>query len=113
MPMHHKSKTRRRKNKVSGKETVAYFNSRNNRVIVTRNAQVNMTGKNANNTVTITPAAPVKEATPIIIRATTSPTTPQPQSPMPKKSRRKTVVALIVAGLSAIGIGYALYKKSA
>jgi len=99
-------------NKLSGKDTVAYFNSRNNRVIVSRNAQVNMTGKNANNTVTITPTAPVKEATPIIIRATASPTTPQPQSPMPKKSRRKTVVALIVAGLGAIGIGYALYRKA-
>lgn len=111
--MHHKSKTRRRKNKVSGKDTVAYFNSRNNRVVVTRNAQVNMTGRNANNTVTIAPAAPVKEATPIIIRATASPTTPQPQPPMPRKSQRKTVVALIVASLSAIGIGYALYRKVA
>lgn len=46
-------------------------------------------------------------------------TAPAPVSPIAsepvqeKKSRRKTIVALIAAGLGAIGIGYALYRKAA
>lgn len=50
------------------------------------------------------------------VRVRTAPAPVAPiasESVQEKKSRRKTVVALIVAGLGAIGIGYALYKKSA
>lgn len=48
------------------------------------------------------------------VRTAPAPVAPIASEPVQeKKSRRKTVVALIVAGLSAIGIGFALYKKSA
>ena len=48
------------------------------------------------------------------VRTAPAPAAPFASEPVQeKKSRRKTVVALIVAGLGAIGIGYALYKKSA
>ncbi len=48
------------------------------------------------------------------VRTAPAPVAPIASEPvLEKRSRRKTVVALIVAGLSAIGIGYALYRKAA
>jgi len=48
------------------------------------------------------------------VRTAHAPVAPVASEPVQeKKSRRKAVVALIVAGISAVGIGYALYKKSA
>ena len=47
------------------------------------------------------------------VRTAPAPVAPIASEPvLEKRSRRKTVVALIVAGLSAIGIGYALYRKA-
>ena len=112
-----KSKTRRQKNKQSGKAAVAYFNSRNNRVIVTRNIQVNMTGRNANNTVPITPATPVKEATPIFIRSTANPITSQQPCQRPKRKITPWGWAAIILGIAGVAggayAGYHHYKKTA
>lgn len=48
------------------------------------------------------------------VRTAPAPVAPIASEPvLEKRSRRKTVVALIAAGLGAIGIGFALYKKSA
>ena len=48
------------------------------------------------------------------VRTASAPVAPIASEPvLEKRSRRKTVVALIAAGLGAIGIGFALYKKSA
>ena len=50
------------------------------------------------------------------VRVKTAPAPVAPIASEPvqeKKSRRKTIVALIAAGLGAIGIGYALYRKAA
>lgn len=108
-----KSKTRRQKNKQSGKAAVAYFNSRNNRVIVTKNIQVNMTGRNANNTVPITPAPPAKETTPIFVRTVT------PQKPVQKPQHKITLWgwAAILLGIAGVAggayAGYHHYKKTA
>jgi hypothetical protein len=47
------------------------------------------------------------------VRTAPAPVAPIASGPvLEKRSRRKTVVALIAAGLGAIGIGYALYRKA-
>lgn len=48
------------------------------------------------------------------VRTAPAPVAPIASEPvLEKRSRRKTVVALIAAGLGVIGIGYALYRKAA
>ena len=48
------------------------------------------------------------------VRTAPAPVAPIASEPvLEKRSRRKTVVTLIAAGLGVIGIGFALYKKSA
>ena len=47
------------------------------------------------------------------VRTAPAPVAPIASEPvLEKRSRRKTVVALIAAGLGVIGIGYALYRKA-
>lgn len=110
------SKSRRCKNRRSGKAAVAYHNARNNRISVSRNVQVNMTGKNAHNNVTITPAHQTRKPQPIIIRTPAS-AVPVASRPVHEKKRKRISplgwVAIATGAICAVcGVRYA-FKKSA
>ncbi len=97
----------------------------------TYNTEVLIPGKNAKVDVTlnlcthhlpdITDVAPLgqmkanmKVRRRVRVRTAPAPVAPFASEPVQeKRSRRKTIVALIAAGLGAIGIGYALYRKAA
>jgi len=125
------SKGNRHRSHQRGKKFVNGFRGLIFNPISTYNTEVLIPGKYAKVDVTLNlgthPLPELTDVTPLeqmkanmeVRRRVRVRTAPAPVAPVAsesvqeKKSRRKTVVALIVAGLSAIGIGYALYKKTA